>query len=86
MSRRPLKFTDPKLELRPADFDWLEDSLTDVDGTGAALDVFCCLGTTIKKADSEVAYRRVDFDSVLALATWSKAASVRRFAVSSTTA
>lgn len=31
-------------------------------------DVFCCLGTTIKQAGSQDAFRRVDYDYVLALA------------------
>lgn len=31
-------------------------------------DIFCCLGTTIKQAGSQAAFRRVDHDFVLALA------------------
>ncbi|HWC74796.1 MAG TPA: NAD-dependent epimerase/dehydratase family protein [Gemmatimonadales bacterium] len=31
-------------------------------------DVFCCLGTTIKQAGSQAAFRRVDYEFVLALA------------------
>ena len=31
-------------------------------------DVFCCLGTTMKKAGSEEAFRKVDFDAPLAVA------------------
>jgi uncharacterized protein YbjT (DUF2867 family) len=34
----------------------------------AAEDVFCCLGTTIKKAGSQEAFRRVDYDYPLQLA------------------
>jgi uncharacterized protein YbjT (DUF2867 family) len=33
-----------------------------------AADVFCCLGTTIKQAGSQAAFRRVDFDYPVALA------------------
>ena len=39
------------------------------------------LGTTIKLAGSEAAFRRVDFDLVLNLATAAKAAGARRLAV-----
>jgi uncharacterized protein YbjT (DUF2867 family) len=41
----------------------------------------CALGTTIKTAGSQAAFRAVDFDAVLALAQAAKAAGVRRFAV-----
>ncbi|MEQ1594315.1 MAG: NAD(P)H-binding protein [Casimicrobium sp.] len=35
--------------------------------------VFCCLGTTIKVAGSQAAFRRVDFDYVVAVGRWAKA-------------
>ena len=35
----------------------------------SAADVYCCLGTTIKQAGSQAAFRRVDFDFVVALAS-----------------
>ena len=47
-------------------------------------DVFCCLGTTIKKAGSREAFRQVDFDYVLNLARAAKAAGALRFMVMST--
>jgi uncharacterized protein YbjT (DUF2867 family) len=81
MSRRPLGLVARKIELRPADFDRPGEALAGVEGTGAALDVFCCLGTTIKEAGSKSAFRRVDFDYVLALAKWAEAMNVRRFVV-----
>ena len=37
------------------------------------LAVFCCLGTTIKVAGSQSAFRRVDFDYLVAVARWAKA-------------
>ncbi len=43
------------------------------------LDVYCCLGTTIKKAGSQDAFRRVDHDYVVALAQAAKQAGARRF-------
>jgi uncharacterized protein YbjT (DUF2867 family) len=44
-------------------------------------DVYCCLGTTIKVAGSQAAFRAVDFDAVLAFALAARQAGVRRFAV-----
>ena len=41
----------------------------------------CCLGTTIKAAGSQAAFRAVDHDAVLAFARAARAAGVRRFAV-----
>jgi uncharacterized protein YbjT (DUF2867 family) len=41
----------------------------------------CALGTTIKLAGSEAAFRAVDFDAVLAFAHAARAAGVQRFAV-----
>ena len=47
----------------------------------AAQAACCCLGTTIKAAGSQAAFRAVDFDAVLAFAQAARAAGVRRFAV-----
>lgn len=76
LARRALPLTAPKVVAVPADFDALTASLQDA-GHGA--DVYCCLGTTIRAAGSEAAFRRVDHDFVLALAHWAKARSARRF-------
>jgi len=63
LSRRGLPVTSPKLQQRLIDFDHLVDlDVPRVD------DVFCCLGTTIKKAGSQEAFRKVDFGYVEALA------------------
>ena len=45
----------------------------------AADDAFCCLGTTIKKAGSQEAFRAVDHDAVLAFAKAARKAGARRF-------
>jgi uncharacterized protein YbjT (DUF2867 family) len=47
----------------------------------AADEAYCCLGTTIKVAGSQAAFRAVDFDAVLAFAQAAQRAGVRRFAV-----
>ena len=41
----------------------------------------CCLGTTIKTAGSQAAFRAVDHDAVIAFAQAARAAGVRHFAV-----
>lgn len=56
LGRRLLSRTHPKLEQHVVDFDRLE---TRAELFGVR-DVFCCLGTTIRKAGSREAYRRVD--------------------------
>ena len=63
IGRRPL-CAHAKLEQRIVDFDQLDTQ----DNLPNAQDVFCCLGTTIKQAGSQEAFRRVDFDYVLAIA------------------
>lgn len=47
----------------------------------AADEAYCCLGTTIKAAGSQAAFRAVDFDAVLAFARAAQSAGVQRFAV-----
>ncbi len=64
----------PKLAFEPVDFERLaERPLPPVD------EVFCALGTTRKKAGSAEAFRRVDFDYVLAAAQAARAAGARTF-------
>jgi uncharacterized protein YbjT (DUF2867 family) len=60
--RRPLAKRHSKLQVENVDFEKLEQ------GRVEAADVYCCLGTTIKRAGSEEAFRRVDFDYPVALA------------------
>lgn len=43
--------------------------------------VFCCLGTTIKKAGSQEAFRKVDFEYPLETAKMAKAKGVKGFAI-----
>lgn len=61
--RRELPITHPKLTQYSIAFESLETlDLPPVD------DVFCALGTTIRKAGSQAAFRRVDFDFTLSAA------------------
>lgn len=61
----------PKLHTDVVDFEHLP-AMPAVD------DVFITLGTTIKQAGSEAAFRRVDFDAVLATARLAREAGARR--------
>ena len=54
----------PKLREHKIDFDQLEKDTPD----GPFNAVFCCLGTTIKKAGSQEKFRKVDFEYVKSLA------------------
>ena len=44
-------------------------------------ELFCCLGTTIKKAGSQEAFRTVDFDAVVELGKWAAQYPTCRFVV-----
>src|SRR5579871_1878432 len=77
VTRRPLGREHPRLANRIVQFDRIESQIQ-----GLAADVaFCCLGTTIRQAGSEQAFRAVDVDSVVAFARAAKAARVQRFVV-----
>lgn len=73
LSRRPLALSHAKLHIELVDFDGLQSLGERCD------DIFCCLGTTIKKAGSQEAFRRVDHDYPLAIARLGKAAGAQQF-------
>lgn len=75
--RKPIDVVHPKLKQITADFDQLENyqGYFDVD------DVFCCLGTTIKKAGSQEAFKTVDYDYPVKLALMAQTAGVQNFLV-----
>ncbi|MCH2023075.1 MAG: oxidoreductase [Saprospiraceae bacterium] len=56
--RTPLEIQDEKLNQIRYNFDWPEAELVKGD------ELFCCLGTTIKKAGSQAAFRKVDYDYI----------------------
>jgi uncharacterized protein YbjT (DUF2867 family) len=62
--RRGLPVSHKKLVQREIDF----DLLADLGNVPRVHDVFCCLGTTMRKAGSEDAFRRVDLGYVRELA------------------
>ena len=77
--RSDLGLSSPKLSTARVDFAAL-DSTAPGDACAGA-DLFCTLGTTIKKAGSQDAFRRVDHDAVLAFARWGLAHGAWRFFV-----
>jgi uncharacterized protein YbjT (DUF2867 family) len=80
LTRRPLRL-DPGLCEVPAQFDSLDEALVPVIVEAARVDAFCCLGTTIRTAGSEAAFRRVDHDYVLSFARWAIGHAARRLIV-----
>jgi len=75
IARRPSGRTHPKLRERVAAFDRLGEHADAFAGD----DVFCCLGTTIKTAGSQEAFRRVDHEYVVQSARLARAQGARRF-------
>jgi uncharacterized protein YbjT (DUF2867 family) len=74
VGRRQLGVTHPKLQVHlSVDFATFQAPAVD--------DVFIALGTTIKVAGSQSAFRAVDFDAVLAVARSARATGARRLGV-----
>jgi uncharacterized protein YbjT (DUF2867 family) len=72
IGRREVERVDPRLEQRAV-------QLPDVGELSRVDDVFCAVGTTIKKAGSQAAFRVVDHDFVVALAAAARAAGAESF-------
>jgi uncharacterized protein YbjT (DUF2867 family) len=75
--RTPLPVSHPKLVQRLVDFPELETfgELMYAD------DVYCCLGTTIKKAGTQDAFRKVDFDYPIKLAALTQHCGAKQFLI-----
>jgi len=77
ITRKPLGRSDARLKNVVVDFDKLSEA-----GDGLrADDVFCCLGTTIKKAGSQAAFRKVDFEYPLQLAQVTQRLGAKQFLI-----
>lgn len=81
LTRRPLGIDQVRLCEVPARFDALETVLSPAVADPAKFDAYCCLGTTIRAAGSEAAFRTVDFDYVVAFGRWAVAHRARRLVV-----
>jgi uncharacterized protein YbjT (DUF2867 family) len=75
LGRRLLPVKHEKLEQHAIDFERAGDFAELI----RAQDVFCCLGTTIKKAGSREAFRKVDFDYPVRLAELALARGAEQF-------
>jgi uncharacterized protein YbjT (DUF2867 family) len=73
--RKPPAKQHEKLRVEAVDFDRLGDRRVDAD------DVYCCLGTTIRVAGSQEAFRRVDYDYPVALARAAARGGAKRLLV-----
>lgn len=67
IARRELAFMHPKLEVKIRNFDTLEEKDIEL-----AHELYCCLGTTIKKAGSREEFEKVDFEYPLTIASLAK--------------
>ena len=68
LMRQPPDVSHPKVEAIVLDFDKMADQSDKLQ----ADDVFCCLGTTMKKAKTKEAFKKVDFHYPLEIARLSK--------------
>ncbi|WP_212958138.1 oxidoreductase [Paenibacillus albilobatus] len=76
LTRQPLGVRHPKLHESVIDFEQLEDHAERFQGVR---DVFCCLGTTIRKAGSQTKFRKVDLEYPLRAAKIAKRQGVGQF-------
>jgi len=64
LARKPLLKTHRKLKVVITNFNNLEQITSSI----SANDVYCCLGTTIKKAGSQESFRKIDYSLVVTIA------------------
>ncbi|GLC88023.1 oxidoreductase [Lysinibacillus piscis] len=67
ITRRKLAYTNPKLIVKIRAFDMLEERDFEF-----AHELYCCLGTTMKKAGSREIFEKVDFEYPLTIASLAK--------------
>lgn len=73
--RTPLNWQHPHLQEVLFDFERPNGLVTQAD------DIFCCLGTTMKKAGSKEAFRKVDYQYPVDIARLSVANGAKQFAI-----
>ncbi len=73
LSRRPLSFEAPRLVNRIIRFENIENDLRGL----ACNDAYCCLGTTLREAGSQQAFRAVDYDLVLRYAQFAQSCGAK---------
>ena len=77
LTRRPFGREHPKLANRIVVFERMATQLKGL----TANDAFCCIGTTIRDAGSQEAFRAADVDAVVLFAQAARAAGATRFVV-----
>jgi uncharacterized protein YbjT (DUF2867 family) len=75
--RKPLLKTHRKLKTVVTSFDDLESETSNIH----ADDIYCCLGTTIKKARSQDTFKKIDLTLVVAVAKLMKKQGTEQFLV-----
>jgi uncharacterized protein YbjT (DUF2867 family) len=75
--RKPILKTHRKLKVITSTFNNLQNDLSNIQ----AHDVYCCLGTTIKKAGSQEAFKKIDFSLVVMVAEFMRKQGAEQFLV-----
>ena len=76
IARRNITYTHAKLEVKIREFDKLEEKDLEI-----ADDLFCCLGTTMKKAKTKENFEKVDLEYPLRIASLAKKRGIPNFHV-----
>lgn len=78
LTRRPLELDHPKVEVCITDFNRLQSVQSRVAGADV---LYCCVGTTIKKAGSREAFRQVDYQVPYNLASLAAKSGITKLIV-----
>ena len=78
LSRRPLEFENPKVQVVLTDFTRLQAFQGKLEGADV---MYCCIGTTIKKAGSRDAFRKVDYQIPYDLASLASRAEIPKLII-----
>ena len=73
LTRRKIRLEHEKLIQIRYDYEWPESGVVQADH------VYCCLGTTIKKAGSQEAFKKIDHDYVIETAQEAKKNGAKKF-------
>lgn len=77
LTRKSLNINHQKLKEICVDFDALDKHRDSINADY----VYCCLGTTIKKADSKAAFKKVDYEYPLSVAQIAKQNGAKSFTI-----
>lgn len=77
ISRRPIKIVHPKINYHVSDFEKMDQIEIDDEID----DAFCTLGTTMKKAGSREAFKKVDYKFIVSFAKKAKELGASNFVV-----